>query len=52
MDQVILFLSNHWQEITIGVLIADKVVALTPTPWDDLIWTASKKLIGLVIKKK
>ncbi len=32
----------NWAYITIGILAVDKAVALTPTKWDDLIWTALK----------
>jgi hypothetical protein len=32
----------NWAYITLGVLVIDKVVAITPMPQDDLIWTAIK----------
>ena len=37
------FLSNNWEYVLIAILCVDKVVALSPTRWDDLIWTSIKK---------
>ena len=34
------------------VLAIDKIVALTPSTWDDLIWTSIKKTLFKVIGKK
>ena len=45
-----LILSN-WEYIVIGILTIDKIVALSPTQWDDLIWTAAKKAIYKVVGK-
>ena len=39
------FLSANWDYILIGILAIDKVVALSPSEWDDLIWTSAKKAI-------
>ena len=36
---------NNWEYILIGILAIDKVVALSPSEWDDLIWTSAKKAI-------
>ena len=36
---------NNCEYILIGILSIDKVVALSPTEWDDLIWTSVKKAI-------
>ena len=36
---------NNWEYILIGILSIDKVVALSPSEWDDLIWTSMKKAI-------
>ena len=36
---------NNWEYVLIGILSIDKVVALSPSEWDDLIWTAAKKAI-------
>jgi len=39
-----LILAN-WEYILIGILAIDKAVALSPSEWDDLIWTSAKKAI-------
>ena len=39
------FLSNNWQYVLIVLLCVDKCVALSPSKWDDLIWTSIKKAI-------
>ena len=45
------FLSSNWEYILIGLLAVDKIVALSPSKWDDLIWTAVKKSLYKVIGK-
>tara|TARA_R100000656_G_scaffold93081_1_gene67437 strand:+ start:268 stop:411 length:144 start_codon:yes stop_codon:yes gene_type:complete len=45
------FLSSNWEYILIGLLAVDKMVALSPSKWDDLIWTAVKKALYKVIGK-
>ena len=42
---------NNWEYILIGILSIDKIVALSPTEWDDLIWTSIKKSIFKVVGK-
>jgi len=42
---------NNWEYILIGILSIDKVVALSPSEWDDLIWTSIKKAIYKVAGK-
>ena len=42
---------NNWEYILIGILAIDKVAALTPSTWDDLIWTSIKKSIFKVVGK-
>ena len=44
-------LLNNWEYILIGILAIDKVVALSPSQWDDLIWTSIKKAIFKVAGK-
>ena len=44
-------LSNNWEYAVIGILAIDKVVALSPTEWDDLIWTSIKKAIYKAVGK-
>ena len=39
------FLSNYWEYIIICFLLVDKVVALSPSKMDDLIWTMVKKML-------
>ena len=38
-------ISGNWEYCLIAILCIDKVVALSPTEWDDLIWTSIKKSI-------
>tara|TARA_Y100000310_G_C20203810_1_gene588136 strand:- start:95 stop:238 length:144 start_codon:yes stop_codon:yes gene_type:complete len=45
------FILSNWEYIVIGILAIDKVVALSPTEWDDLIWTSVKKAIYKAIGK-
>ena len=45
------FLSLNWEYVLIGILTIDKVVALSPTKWDDLIWTSVKKAIYKAVGK-
>ena len=45
------FLSNYWEYVVIGFLVVDKIVALSPSKWDDLIWTALKKAIYKAVGK-
>ena len=45
------FLSSNWEYILIGLLAVDKMVALSPSKWDDLIWTSVKKALYKVIGK-
>ena len=39
------FLANYWEYILICFLLVDKVVALSPSKMDDLIWTMLKKIL-------
>ena len=39
------FILANWEYILIGILTIDKIVALSPSEWDDLIWTSAKKAI-------
>ena len=45
------FLSTNWEYGLIGILCVDKIVALSPTEWDDLIWTSIKKSIFKIVGK-
>ena len=44
-------LSNNWEYVLIAILCVDKVVALSPTECDDLIWTSVKKSIFKIVGK-
>jgi len=44
-------ITNNWEYVLIGIMAIDKIVALSPTEWDDLIWTSIKKSIFKVIGK-
>ena len=44
-------LSNNWEYVLIAILCVDKAVALSPTEWDDLIWTSVKKSIFKIVGK-
>ena len=39
------WIAANWEYMLIAILCIDKVVALSPTKWDDLIWTSVKKAI-------
>ena len=45
------FLSSNWEYVLIALLCVDKVVALSPTKCDDLIWTSVKKALYKVMGK-
>ena len=45
------WVSANWEYMLIGILCIDKVVALSPTKWDDLIWTSIKKAIDKAVGK-
>ena len=47
-------LMSNWEYVAIGILVVDKVVAMSPSKMDDLLWASVKKvLMGVkAIKKK
>ena len=45
------FLMSNWEYVLICLLAVDKIVALSPSQWDDLIWTSIKKAIYKVSGK-
>ena len=45
------FISANWEYIVIGIFAIDKAIALCPSKWDDLIWTALKKVIYKAVGK-
>ena len=45
------FLTSNWEYVLIALFCVDKVVAISPSKWDDLIWTSIKKLIYKAARK-
>ena len=45
------FILSNWEYVIIGIFAIDKAVALSPTKWDDLIWTSVKRAIYKVAGK-
>ena len=45
------FLMNNWEYVLIAIMAVDKAVALSPSKWDDLIWTSIKKALYKIIGK-
>ena len=39
------FLQSNWEYVAILILVIDKVVALSPSKKDDLIWHYIKKML-------
>jgi len=33
---------SNWEWVIIAIMVVDKIVAMTPTKHDDMIWTAIK----------
>ena len=46
------WVSANWEYMLIGILCIDKLVSLSPTKWDDLIWTSIKKAIYKAVGKE
>ena len=45
------FLTNNWENVVIAIMAIDKAVALSPSEWDDLIWTSIKKSLYKIVGK-
>jgi len=44
---------SNWEYVAIGILVVDKVVAMSPSKMDDLLWASVKKvLMGVKVMKK
>jgi len=44
---------QQWEYVAIGILVIDKVVAMSPSKMDDLIWASMKKVLtGIRVMKK
>ena len=39
------FISSNWEYVLIALLCVDKIVALSPSKMDDLMWYSIKKLL-------
>ena len=39
------FLGTYWEYVVIGLLVVDKIVAMSPSKMDDLIWFSVKKML-------
>jgi|TARA_Y100000296_G_scaffold32283_1_gene37373 hypothetical protein len=37
--------SENWEYVLIAVMAIDKAVAMSPSEWDDLVWTSVKKIV-------
>ena len=47
------FVMSNWEYVAIGILVVDKVVAMSPSKMDDLLWASVKKvLMGMRVMKK
>ena len=46
-------LMSNWEYVAIFMLVVDKIVAMSPSKMDDLVWTSVKKvLMGVKVMKK
>tara|TARA_Y100001951_G_C11234583_1_gene236661 strand:+ start:138 stop:299 length:162 start_codon:yes stop_codon:yes gene_type:complete len=52
MKEVVDVLVQNWEYVLIAILAIDKTVALSPSTWDDLLWTSIKKAVYKVAGKK
>ena len=39
------FMVENWEYVLIAIMMIDKVVALSPSKMDDLVWTSIKKVL-------
>jgi hypothetical protein len=37
--------SENWEYVLIAIMAIDKAVAMSPSEWDDLVWTSVKKIV-------
>ena len=52
MKEVVEMMVQNWSYVLIGILAIDKIVALSPSTWDDLLRTSVKKAVYKVVGKK
>ena len=44
---------SNWEYVAIFMLVVDKIVAMSPSKMDDLLWASVKKvLMGVKVMKK
>jgi hypothetical protein len=51
MEEFVKVLVENWEYAVIAILAIDKAVALSPSTWDDLLWTSVKKSIYKIAGK-
>jgi|TARA_R100000234_G_C4980279_1_gene170467 hypothetical protein len=51
MKEVVDVVVQNWEYVVIMILAVDKAVALSPSTWDDLLWTSVKKSIYKIAGK-
>tara|TARA_R100001443_G_scaffold859_3_gene3404 strand:+ start:2422 stop:2577 length:156 start_codon:yes stop_codon:yes gene_type:complete len=51
MEEFVKVLVENWEYAIIAILAIDKAVALSPSTWDDLLWTSVKKSIYKIAGK-
>tara|TARA_R110002012_G_scaffold108222_1_gene250760 strand:+ start:666 stop:821 length:156 start_codon:yes stop_codon:yes gene_type:complete len=51
MEEFVRVLVENWEYAIIAILAIDKAVALSPSTWDDLLWTSVKKSIYKIAGK-
>jgi len=39
------WMSENWEYVLIAIMAIDKAVAMSPSEWDDLVWTSAKKIV-------
>ena len=39
------WMMSNWEYVAIGILVIDKLVALSPSKMDDLLWSSIKKML-------
>ena len=51
MKEVVDVVVQNWEYVVIMILAVDKAVALSPSTWEDLLWTSVKKSINKIAGK-
>lgn len=51
MKEIAEVIVQNWEYVVIAILAIDKAVALSPSTWDDLLWTSIKKSIYKIAGK-